>query len=91
MLILIDTYKHFHLNPRTIKNSNTTVELLKTRKKMVKIFKGCASYRKLRRHDIYRRLINYNSDNGYRLHQANHIIDVEVGRVPDTTNRFINI
>ena len=39
MLILIDTYKHFHLNPRTIKNSNTTVELLKTRKKWLKYLK----------------------------------------------------
>ena len=39
-----------------------------------------------------RRLRNYKSDNGYRLHQANHIIDIiEVGRVPDTTYMFINI
>ena len=36
-------------------------------------------------------LRNYNSDNGYRLHQANHNIGVEVGRVPDTTYRFNNI
>ena len=38
-----------------------------------------------------RRLRNYKSDNGYRLHQANHIIDAEVGRVPDTTFRLNNI
>ena len=31
------------------------------------------------------------SDNRYRLHQANHIIDVEVCQDPDTTYRFINI
>ena len=30
-------------------------------------------------------------NNRARLHQANHIIDVEVSRVPDTTYRFINI
>ena len=29
MLILIDTYKHF--DPRTIKNSNTTLELLEVK------------------------------------------------------------
>ena len=36
------------------------------------------------RHLDKQRRRNYNSDNGYTLHQANHIIDVEVGRVPDT-------
>ena len=31
------------------------------------------------------------SDNGYRVHQANRIIDFEVNQDPDTTYRFINI
>ena len=31
------------------------------------------------------------SDNRYRLHQANHIIDVEVCQDPDTTYSFITL
>ena len=35
---------------------------------------------------------NYKSNIGlYRLHKVNQIIDDEVGRIPDTTYRFINI
>ena len=50
---------------------------------MIYLYKSCDHWNE-------RCLRNYKSDNGYRLHQANHI-DVEVGRVPDTTYRFINI
>ena len=38
-----------------------------------------------------RHLRIYKSDNGYRLHQSNCIIDVKVGRVHDTIFRFIYI
>ena len=93
--------KQFDLSRPTIKNSNTTLKLLevKTIKNWSKNLKDVPA---IENHDVMiylynschwdeRRLRNYNSDNVYRLHQANHIIGVEVGRVPDTTYRFINI
>ena len=101
MLILTDTYKHFDLRHRTIKTSNTTLELLEV-KTIRNYSKDLKDMPAIENDDVMiylynfcnwneRRLRNYNSDNGYRLHQANHIIDVEVGRVPNTTYRFINI
>ena len=50
---------------------------------MIYLYKWC--------HWDERRLRNYKSYNGYRLHQANHMTDVEVSRIPGTAYRFINI
>ena len=50
---------------------------------MIYLYKAC--------HWGERRLRNYKSNNGYRLHKVNHIINDEVARILDTTYRFINI
>ena len=82
----IDAYIHFDSSRQTIKNSNTTLELLEI-KKMKHSYKNLKEVPAVQNYDVCtnlviwdeRRLRNYKSNNGYRLHQANHIIDVKVG------------
>ena len=79
-----DTYKNFDLSRLVIINSNATLELLE--------IKNLKDVPALENFDVmiylYNCVIGMSGvlEKGYRLHQANHIIDVVVGRVPDTTD-----
>ena len=50
--VLIDTYKHFDLNRRTIKSSNTTLELMEIKKNMKKSFKNLKEVPAVQNYDV---------------------------------------